>query len=167
MKKILYFVAALAAASFITTTGTSCKFAPDQHDGDTVAASEFYPIDTSAAHAKKMAKIAAIKNGKDSVGIYYVGSNSTKDLIELVSYPSRRDTMMYSKTRHIKVKGNADINHVVRVDFYLHNGKDSLKNTELLQRFKEVEALPEREQMILMEIIGAYIRDFKTKQSYS
>ena len=104
----------------------SCKFAPDQHDGDTVAASEFYPIDTSAAHAKKMAKIAAIKNGKDSVGIYYVGSNSTKDLIELVSYPSRRDTMMYSKTRHIKVKGNADINHVVRVDFYLHNGKDSL-----------------------------------------
>ena len=97
MKKILYFVAALAAASFITTMGTSCKFAPDQHDGDTVAASEFYPIDTSAAHAKKMAKIAAIKNGKDSVGIYYVGSNSTKDLIELVSYPSRRDTMMYSK----------------------------------------------------------------------
>ena len=103
MKKILYFVAALAAASFITTMGTSCKFAPDQHDGDTVAAS-----------------------GKDSVGIYYVGSNSTKDLIELVSYPSRRDTMMYSKTRHIKVKGNADINHVVRVDFYLHNGKDSM-----------------------------------------
>ena len=83
MKKILYFVAALAAASIITTMGTSCKFAPDQHDGDTVAASEFYPIDTSAAHAKKMAKIAAIKNGKDSVGIYYVGSNSTKDLIEL------------------------------------------------------------------------------------
>lgn len=70
MKKILYFVAALAATSFITTMGTSCKFAPDQHDGDTVAASEFYPIDTSAAHAKKMAKIAAIKNGKDSVGIY-------------------------------------------------------------------------------------------------
>ncbi len=34
--------------------------------------------------------------------------------------------MMYSKTRHIKVKGNADINHVVRVDFYLLNGKDSL-----------------------------------------
>ena len=68
MKKILYFVAALAATSFITTMGTSCKFAPDQHDGDTVAASEFYQIDTSAAHAKKMAKIAAIKNGKDSVG---------------------------------------------------------------------------------------------------
>lgn len=129
MKKILCFVAALAATSFITTTSTSCKFAPDQHDGDTVAASEFYPIDTSAIHAKKMAKMAkmaAIKAGKDSVGIYYIGSGSTKDIIQLVSYPSRRDTMIYSKTRHIKVKGNADINHVVRVDYYLLNGKDSL-----------------------------------------
>lgn len=112
--------------NFITTTSTSCKFAPDQHDGDTVAASEFYPEDTSAIHAKKMAKMAAIKAGKDSVGIYYIGSSSTKDIIQLVSYPSRRDTMIYSKTRHIKVKGNADINHVVRVDYYLLNGKDSL-----------------------------------------
>lgn len=129
MKKILCFVAALAATTFITTTSTSCKFAPDQHDGDTVAASEFYPEDTSAIHAKKMAKMAAVKAGKagkDSVGIYYIGSGSTKDIIQLVSYPSRRDTMIYSKTRHIKVKGNADINHVVRVDYYLLNGKDSL-----------------------------------------
>ena len=126
MKKILCFVAALAATTFITTTSTSCKFAPDQHDGDTVAASEFYPEDTAAIHAKKMAKLAADQAGKDSVGIYYIGSGSTKDMIQLVSYPSRRDTMIYSKTRHIKVKGNADINHVVRVDYYLLNGKDSL-----------------------------------------
>ena len=126
MKKILCFVAALAATTFITTTSTSCKFAPDQHDGDTVAASEFYPIDTSAIHARKMAKMAAVKAGKDSVGIYYIGSGSTKDIIQLVSYPSRRDTIIYSKTRHVKVKGNVDINHVVRVDYYLLNGKDSL-----------------------------------------
>lgn len=126
MKKILYFVATLAATSFITTMGTSCKFAPDQHDGDTVAASEFYPEDTAAIHAKKKTKMAAVKAGKDSVGIYYIGSGSTKDMIQLVSYPSRRDTMIFSKTRHIKVKGNADINHVVRVDYYLLNGKDSL-----------------------------------------
>ena len=60
------------------------------------------------------------------MGIYYIGSGSTKDIIQLVSYPSRRDTMIYSKTRHVKVKGNADINHVVRVDYYLLNSKDSL-----------------------------------------
>ena len=44
--------------------------------------------------------------------------------------------------------------------------KATLKSSELLQRFKEVEALPEREQTVLLEIIGAYIRDFRTKQAY-
>ena len=70
--------------------------------------------------------MAAMKAIKDSVGIYYIGSGSTKDIIQLISYPSRRDTMIFGKTRHVKVKGNADINHVVRVDYYLLNGKDSL-----------------------------------------
>jgi len=126
MKKILYLVAALVATTFITTTSTSCKFAPDQNDGDTVAASEFYPEDT-AAHAKKTAKNAAVQKAiVDSVGMYYIGSGSNKDKIQLVSYPSRRDTLLYSKTKHVKVKGSADIDHVVRVDFYLLNGKDSL-----------------------------------------
>lgn len=127
MKKLLYLVAVLVAATASITTTTSCKLAPDQVDGDTVAASEFYPEDTSAAHAKKMAKKAAAQKAiVDSVGMYYVGSGSTKDQIQLVSYPSRRDTLLYSKTRHVKVKGSADIDHVVRVDFYLLNGKDSL-----------------------------------------
>ena len=73
-----------------------------------------------------MAKIAAIKASKDSVGIYYVGSGSTKDQIQLVSYPSHRDTLLYSKTQHVTVQGSADIYHVVRVECYLLNGKDSL-----------------------------------------
>ena len=55
---------------------------------------------------------------------------------------------------------------------YLINGNSNekaqatLKNTELLQRFKEIEGLPEREQTVLLEIIGAYIRDYRTKQAY-
>ena len=127
MKKLLYFVAAFIATTTSITTTTSCKFAPDQNDGDTVAASEFYPEDTSALHAKKVAKNAAAQKViVDSVGMYYIGSGSTKDKIQLVSYPSRRDTLLYGKTRHVKVKGSADIDHVVRVDFYLLNGKDSL-----------------------------------------
>ncbi len=126
MKKLLYFVAILFATSTVTTT-TSCKFAPNQDDGDTVAASVFYPEDTTTAHGKKLSKnTSAQKAIIDSVGMYYVGSGSTKDRIQLVSYPSRRDTLSYSKTRHVKVKGNADIDHVVKVDFYLLNGKDSL-----------------------------------------
>ena len=46
-----------------------------------------------------------------------------------MSYPSKRDTFVYGKTRHIKVKGSADFNNVVRVKFYLLNGKDSLVST--------------------------------------
>lgn len=126
MKKLLYFVAAIVATTTITTA-TSCKFAPSQDDGDTVAASEFYPEDTTALHAKKVAKNAAAQKAiVDSVGIYYIGSGSSKERLQLVSYPSRRDTLEYGKTRHIKVKGSADIDHVVRVQFYLFNGKDSL-----------------------------------------
>jgi len=127
MKKLLYLVAAFIVATIAITTTTSCKFAPNQNDGDTVAASVFYPEDTAAAHAKKTAKdSAAQKVIVDSVGMYYIGSGSTKDQIQLVSYPSRRDTSLYNKTRHVKVKGSADIDHVVRVQFYLLNGKDSL-----------------------------------------
>ena len=138
MKKLLYFVAAIVATTIISTT-TSCKFAPSQDNSDTVAASEFYPEDTTTLHAKKVAKnAAAAKAIVDSVGMYYIGSGSTKDRIQLVSYPSRRDTLEYGKTRHVKVKGSADIGHVVRVDFYLLNGKDSLvKYVEEVQQNKD------------------------------
>lgn len=125
MKKILYLVAFLIATTTLCTT-TSCKFAPDQNDGDTVAASVFYPADTAALHAKNASHKVAQKTIVDSVGMYYIGSGSTKDRLQLVSYPSRRDTLEYGKTRHVKVKGSADIDHVVRVQFYLLNGKDSL-----------------------------------------
>lgn len=57
------------------------------------------------------------------------------------------------------------------IDYLINGNTDeraqaALKNAELLQRFKEVETLPEREQSVLMEVIGAYIRDFRTKQAY-
>ncbi len=125
MKKLLYVVAAFVTVTISFTTATSCKFAPSQNDGDTVAASVFYPEDT-AAHAKKAKSDTAAKAVADSVGMYYIGSGSDKNRIQLVSYPSRRDTSVYSKTRHVKVKGCADIDHVVKVDFYLLNGTDSL-----------------------------------------
>ena len=78
MKKLLYFAAVVIAATASVSTATSCKFAPSQNDGDTVAASEFYPEDTSALHAKKMARIKAQKAMTDSVGIYYIGINKNE-----------------------------------------------------------------------------------------
>jgi transcriptional regulator with XRE-family HTH domain len=45
--------------------------------------------------------------------------------------------------------------------------KASLKNSELIQRFKEVDALPEEEQGVLIKIISAYVRDYRAKQAYA
>lgn len=127
MKKLLYVVASLMLTTLMMGTTTSCRFAPTQDDGDTVAANVFYPEDTTMLRAKKGAHDSIqAESVTDSVGIYYIGSGSTKEFIQLVSYPSRRDTLIFGKTRHVRVKGCADINHVVRVQYYLLNGKDSL-----------------------------------------
>ena len=57
------------------------------------------------------------------------------------------------------------------IDFLINGNTDekakaTLKNAELLQRFKELESLPQREQSVMLEIITSYIRDFKAKQTY-
>jgi len=45
--------------------------------------------------------------------------------------------------------------------------KASLKNSELIQRFKEVDTLPEEEQGVLIKIMSAYVRDYRAKQAYA
>ncbi len=56
---------------------------------------------------------------------------------------------------------------------YLINGdktekaKASLKNSDLLQKFKEIDALPEDEQSVILKVIAAYVRDFRAKQAYA
>lgn len=127
MKSLLYTsIATVTLAATFTTTG--CRVPPPTDDGDTVAASVFEPEDTAVAAARRVAKQKVQAAQKDSNGIYYIGSGSTRAMLQLVSYPSRRDTIFYSKTRHVKVKGSAAIGNVVRVGFYLFNGRDSLVN---------------------------------------
>ena len=58
------------------------------------------------------------------------------------------------------------------VDFLISGDKNekakaSLKNAELIQRFKEVDSLPEDEQGVLIKIISAYVRDYRAKQAYA
>jgi transcriptional regulator with XRE-family HTH domain len=56
---------------------------------------------------------------------------------------------------------------------YLINGdktekaKANIKNADLLQKFKEVDALPEDEQSVIVKVISAYVRDFRAKQAYA
>ncbi len=127
MKSLLYTsAAALTLAAAFTTTG--CRVPPPTDDGDTVAASVFEPEDTAVLAARRAARQKVQAAQKDSDGIFYIGSGSTRAMLQLVSYPSKRDTIFYSKTRHVKVKGSAAIGNVVRVGFYLFNGRDSLVN---------------------------------------
>jgi len=58
------------------------------------------------------------------------------------------------------------------VDFLIsgdktEKAKAALKNSELLQSFKEMDVLPEQEQTMLVKIIRAYVRDFKARQTYA
>jgi transcriptional regulator with XRE-family HTH domain len=58
------------------------------------------------------------------------------------------------------------------VDYLINGGKhekakSTLKNSELLHLFSEIDGLPEQEQMVMIKIIAAYIRDYKTRQAYS
>lgn len=106
--------------------------APSNNPGDTVAASVFYPIDTATLNRK--ARLSGKKAPvKDSVDIFYIGEGSTNQNIQLVSYPSRRDTVTYGKTRHIKRSGNTDAGHVVRIKLWISDKGDTL-----VQRIEEV-----------------------------
>ena len=43
----------------------------------------------------------------------------------------------------------------------------SLKDTELINQFKKISALPEEEKTLVLKMITAYIRDFNTQQAYA
>jgi transcriptional regulator with XRE-family HTH domain len=43
----------------------------------------------------------------------------------------------------------------------------SLKDTELINQFKKIAALPDDEKNLVLKMITAYIRDFNTQQAYA
>lgn len=124
----MFCVLAVVAMAITALSLAGCRFARSYDDSDTVAASEFEPEDTAAAHrrAAVAARRAMAAPAADSVGIYYIGDGSTRRTLQLVSYPSHRDTVAYGKTRHVRVRGSADIGKVVRVGFSVTRGGDSL-----------------------------------------
>lgn len=119
MRKILYLCIPVIAFSLMTT---SCRMAPKEELGDTVAAKVFEPIDTAALHRKQAAKM---KNIKDSTDIFYVGPATDQKSLQLISYPNRRDTLTMGRTRHIKKSGSTDVGNIVRIALWT-KGKDTL-----------------------------------------
>ncbi len=123
MKRIFVPIAALVLTMVVSQ---SCRMAPSDNLGDTVSAALFEPpVPVEAAVADTAALDSAVEV-QDSAHIYYVGDGSTKERLQLVSYPSRRDTMAYVKGKHIKVSGNADYGRVVRVNLWVSEKGDTL-----------------------------------------
>ena len=108
-------------------SAVSCRFAKEEQLGDTVAAQVFEPV--VVAKKKVVLRHSAATIAHDSVDIFYVGDGSTKHLLQLVSYPSRRDTLLLGKAVHLRVRGNADFGHVIRVGFFHLPTGDSIVKT--------------------------------------
>ncbi len=140
MRKLAFLPLLLVAAQTVTV---SCRMAPTQDDGDTVAASEFYPPDTAALHRAAAKRAAAMAAQPDSQDIFVIGPASTRHEVQLVSYPSHRDSALYAKSRRIRVRGNADVGHVVRAVFSANAQGDTIvtRITEL-KEYGEQQPLP-------------------------
>jgi transcriptional regulator with XRE-family HTH domain len=58
------------------------------------------------------------------------------------------------------------------VDFLINGNKEdkakaTLKNIEVLNSFKEIDSLPEEEQNVIIKVVHAFIRDYKTRKAYA
>ena len=58
------------------------------------------------------------------------------------------------------------------VDFLINGDNSekslsSLKDTEVLKQFKEIDNLPEEEKNIILKVIRAYLWDYKTRQAFT
>ena len=56
----------------------------------------------------------------------------------------------------------------VTADYLLGSEVDNtIKDTQLLEQFKQIDKMNDEDKNALMKVIDAYIRDFKTRQAYS
>ena len=111
----------------------SCRMAPKDNPGDTVASAEFYPPDTTQINRLHRADSTAVARRPDSINVFYVGEGSTRRELQLVSYPSRRDTIVRRKARRIRVEGRADVGSIVRIKLLAsHRGDTVVKEVKVI-----------------------------------
>lgn len=136
MRKLLFFAIAVIFASMVSV---SCRMAPNEQLGDTLAASVFEPEDTTTAvvavaepDSAALEEVAqALASIVDSTDVFVVGAETNRQWIQLLSYPSRRDTTLYGKGQHFKATGSTEPGTVVRVKFYaLPSGTRIVTRTE-------------------------------------
>jgi transcriptional regulator with XRE-family HTH domain len=67
----------------------------------------------------------------------------------------------------VVLKNIADALEVTTDYLFGNEESDTIKDTALLKQFKDVDTMPDDEKNVIMKVISAYIRDFKTKNAYS
>lgn len=122
MRQLLICLSFLIVLPFFSV---SCKMAPKDEPGDTVAASVFNPVDTAALNRKARKHVTAVPV-KDSTDIFYMGEGNAQRQLLLISYPSRRDTVHYVTTRHFKTTGNTEPGRAVRIKLWISDSGDTL-----------------------------------------
>lgn len=109
--------------------------------------------------------------------IYTLRKNNNLTQVELA------DKINVSKSQYIRYETKntqppADVLNLLAdvlnttVDFLINGNtqdkaKASLKSAELLNSFKEIDALPEEEQTTIIKVVHAFIRDYKARQSFN
>ena len=68
----------------------------------------------------------------------------------------------------ITLKSIADILEV-SADYLLGNETEntSIKDIGLLKQFKDVDSMPDKDKTTIMDVLNAYIRDFKARKAYT
>ena len=108
---------------------TACRYAHEDKPGDTVAAINFDPSLAPKPKQPTASDTSKTQPTTDSTDIFIIGDGSTRRTLQLLSYPSKRDTAIFRKAQHIRVSGSADYGRVVRVTFFFLPSGDSLVNT--------------------------------------
>ncbi len=125
MKKIFIFICCIAAMF----ASTACRYAHEDKLGDTVAAINFDPSLAPKPKQPTAPDTSKTQPTTDSTDIFIIGDGSTRRTLQLLSYPSKRDTAIFRKAQHIRISGSADYGRVVRVTFFCLPSGDSLVNT--------------------------------------
>lgn len=93
----------------------------------------------------------------DKVGLTYtqIGRYETKGVQPPAEILKRMANALDTSVEYL-LSGNTD-----------ERAKESLKDAELIRYFKEVEVLPTSEKNIILHMIGAFVRDFKARKTYT
>lgn len=113
----LGIAACLTMTAFLTGCDRPKAVNPDLVLGDTVPASVFEPRDSADGFEKN--------NDADSAGVFTIGEGTDGSSLQLISWPSGRDTAVVARAAHMEREGGQTfgVGAVCRVTFGEEGGR--------------------------------------------